>query len=56
MRAKTRIVPHDGEQVSGVIEWYTRNCIKIDRNGGPNLLISKLSIKYMFKESENWKK
>jgi host factor-I protein len=58
MQAKTSmvIVLRDGEQVSGCIEWYDKNCIKINRNGGPNLLIYKPSIKYMFKEAENGKK
>lgn len=58
MQAKTPmvIVLRDGEQVSGVIEWYDRNCIKINRNGGANLLIYKPSIKYMFKEAENGRK
>lgn len=58
MQAKTPmvIVLRDGEQISGVIEWYDKNCLKINRNGGPNLLIYKPSIKYMFKESENGKK
>jgi len=58
MQAKTPmvIVLRDGEQVSGVIEWYDKSCIKINRNSGPNLLIYKPSIKYMFKESENGKR
>ena len=58
MQAKTPmvIVLRDGEQVSGVIEWYDKNCIKINRNSGPNLVIYKPSIKYMFKEGENAKK
>jgi len=50
------IVLRDGEEVQGCIEWYDKNCIKINRNGGPNLLIYKPSIKYMFKEGENGKK
>lgn len=58
MQAKTPmvIVLRDGEQVSGIIEWYDKNCLKINRNGGANLLIYKPSIKYMFKESESGKK
>jgi len=48
------IVLRDGEEVHGVIEWYDRNCIKVNReNGGPNLMIYKPAIKYMFKEGEN---
>lgn len=48
------IVLRDGEEVRGVIEWYDRNCIKVNRdNGEPNLMIYKPAIKYMFKEDEN---
>ena len=47
------IVLRDGEEVHGVIEWYDRNCIKVNRdNGEPNLMIYKPAIKYMFKEGE----
>ena len=50
------IVLRDGEEVRGIIEWYDRNCIKVNRdNGEPNLMIYKPAIKYMFKESENEK-
>ena len=48
------IVLRDGEEVHGIIEWYDRNCIKITRDGaGPNLMIYKPAIKYIFKEGEN---
>ena len=48
------IVLRDGEEVHGIIEWYDRNCIKVNReNGEPNLMIYKPAIKYMFKEGEN---
>ncbi len=48
------IVLRDGEEVHGIIEWYDRNCIKVNRDsGGPNLMIYKPAIKYMFKEGEN---
>jgi sRNA-binding regulator protein Hfq len=48
------IVLRDGEEVHGVIEWYDRNCIKVNRDsGGPNLMIYKPAIKYMYKEGEN---
>jgi host factor-I protein len=48
------IVLRDGEEVRGIIEWYDRNCIKVNReNGEPNLMIYKPGIKYMFKEGEN---
>src|SRR3954451_277511 len=48
------IVLRDGEEIRGMIEWYDRNCIKVNReNGEPNLMIDKPGIKYMFKEGEN---
>lgn len=56
MQAKTPmvVVLKDGETMQGVIEWYDRNCIKINRAGGqPNVLIYKPAIKYMFKQSED---
>ncbi|HEV3511632.1 MAG TPA: RNA chaperone Hfq [Candidatus Sulfotelmatobacter sp.] len=47
------IVLRDGEEIRGIIEWYDRNCIKVNRDGGePNLMIYKPAIKYMFKEGE----
>lgn len=50
------IVLRDGEEVHGIIEWYDRNCIKVNRdNGEPNVMIYKPAIKYMFKEGENQK-
>jgi sRNA-binding regulator protein Hfq len=56
MQSKTPmvIVLRDGEQVRGIIEWYDKTCIKVIRDdGGPNLMIYKPAIKYMFKEGEN---
>jgi sRNA-binding regulator protein Hfq len=48
------IVLRDGEEVHGIIEWYDKSCIKVVReDGGPNLMIYKPAIKYMFKEDEN---
>ena len=46
------LVLHDGEEIHGVIEWYDKYCLKLNRNGASNLLIYKPSIKYMYKESE----
>jgi host factor-I protein len=46
------IVLRDGEEVHGIIEWYDKACIKLNRNGAPNLMIYKPAIKYMFKEGE----
>jgi host factor-I protein len=51
------IVLRDGEEIHGVIEWYDKSCIKVNRDGGdPNLLIYKPAIKYMYKESEDGKR
>jgi len=54
MQSKTSmvIVLTDGEEVHGIIEWYDRTCIKVNRPGSPNLMIYKPSIKYMYKEGE----
>lgn len=54
MQSKTPmvIVLSDGEEVHGVIEWYDRTCIKVNRTGSPNVMIYKPSIKYMYKEGE----
>ena len=54
MQAKTPmiIVLQDGDSMHGVIEWYDKNCIKVNRTGQPNVLIYKAAIKYMFKASE----
>jgi len=51
MNKKThvRIVFLDGENTEGVIEWYDRNCIKLNRTDAPNLLIYKRSVKYILK-------
>ena len=52
MQAKTPmvIVLRDGEEIHGVLEWYDRACIKVNRNGKPNVVIYKPAIKYMYKE------
>ena len=54
MNSKTPmvIVMTDGEEIRGWIEWYDRACIKVNREGAPNLLIQKHWIKYLFKEEE----
>jgi RNA chaperone Hfq len=46
------VVLQDGENIHGIIEWYDKYCIKVNRNGAANLLIYKANIKYLFKESE----
>lgn len=54
MQARTPmvVVLQDGEQIRGVIEWYDKNCIKVNRVNEPNLLIYKPTIKYLYKEHE----
>jgi host factor-I protein len=54
MAAKTPmvVVLTDGEELRGWIEWYDKGAIKLNRHSGPNLLIPKSSIRYMFKEEE----
>ena len=51
MQGKTHmvVVLTDGEQLEGVIEWYDRDCLKLNREGAPNLLLFKRCIKYMYK-------
>lgn len=46
------VVLQDGEEIRGVIEWYDKNCIKVNRVNEPNLLIYKPNIKYLYKEAE----
>src|SRR5262249_51441074 len=54
MQGKTPmvLVLQDGEEIHGIIEWYDKYCLKVNRMGAANLLIYKPSIKYMYKESE----
>ena len=55
MQSKTPmvLVLQDGEEIHGIIEWYDKYCLKVNRIGSANLLIYKPSIKYMYKESES---
>jgi host factor-I protein len=52
MQSKTPMVfvLRDGETLRGTIEWYDKCCLKINREGEPNLLIYKPCIKYIYKE------
>ena len=45
----------DGEVIEGYIEWYDKNCIKLNRDSASNLLIYKNSIKYLYKLKEDKK-
>src|SRR5712691_11136718 len=51
MQSKTSmsIVLRDGEVLKGLIEWYDKDCLKVNREGAPNLLVFKSNIKYMHK-------
>ena len=46
------LILDDGEQLRGHIEWYDRGCLKVHREGSPNLLVFKHSIRYMYKQEE----
>ncbi|MBN1273765.1 MAG: RNA chaperone Hfq [Candidatus Aminicenantes bacterium] len=43
----------DGETIEGYLEWYDKDCIKVNRENAPNLLIFKNNIKYIYKLNEN---
>jgi len=51
-RTPMAVVLDDGEELRGHIEWYDRNCIKVNREGAPNVLVFKQCIKYLFKQEE----
>jgi sRNA-binding regulator protein Hfq len=53
-RTPVAVVLDDGETLHGTIEWYDRDCIKLTRQGSPNLLIFKRVIKYIYKEGESF--
>jgi len=52
MQTKTPmvIVLRDGEVLHGTLEWYDKNCLKLTRDEGPNLLVFKSYIKYLYKD------
>ncbi len=51
-RTPMRVVLESGEELRGIIEWYDRDCIKLTRQGAPNLMIFKRFIKYVHKDDE----
>jgi host factor-I protein len=55
MAAKTPMIVKltNGEEIRGVIERYDKSCIEVHRSYGPNLLILKHVIKYMYKQKED---
>jgi len=46
------LVLQDNEELHGIIEWYDKNSIKLHRDEGPNLLVLKHNIKYLYKDEE----
>ncbi len=50
------IVLKDGEELEGTLVWYDRNALKINRTNGPNLMLLKHNVKYMFKAEDRDKK
>jgi len=54
MSSKTPMVVQllDGEEIFGIIEWYDKHCIKVNRDIEPNLMIPKQVIKYIYKQNE----
>jgi len=54
MQAKTPmvVVLQDGERIRGIIEWYDKHCLKVNRVKEPNILLPKHSIKYLYKQEE----
>ena len=46
------VVLDNGEQLQGHIEWYDRGCLKVHRPDGPNLLVFKHSIRYLYKAED----
>ena len=55
MQNKTQmvVVMLDGQELHGIIEWYDKNCIKVNRDADPNLLVFKHAIRFMYKEHED---
>ena len=50
-RTAMSVVLVDGEEIEGWIEWYDKDCIKLNRQDKPNLLVMKHQIKYISKQS-----
>lgn len=54
MNAKTPMIVEldGGETLRGWVEWYDQDCIKLNRTDGPNLLVYKRCIRYLYKDPE----
>jgi host factor-I protein len=46
------VVLNDGERLDGVMEWYDRMCIKLKRDGAPDLVIMKHAVRYIHKHED----
>jgi host factor-I protein len=52
LRTPVTVVLNDGEVLRGIVEWYDRWCIKLAQTAGPNYLLYKHSIKYLYKDED----
>jgi sRNA-binding regulator protein Hfq len=46
------VVMNDGEIIRGIIEWYDKDALKINRTSQPNMMVYKNHIKYIYKDDE----
>lgn len=46
------VVLEGGEELRGHIEWYDKACLKVNREGAPNLLVYKHTIRYLYKQED----
>lgn len=49
-KAHVRIKLGDNEEISGIVEFYDANLIRVTRDGHPNLFVYKHDIKYLTEE------
>lgn len=52
VRTPVAVVLSSGQTLRGIVEWYDRWCIKLTQRSGPNFLIYKHSIAYIYKEGD----
>ena len=46
------IVLKDGDRIRGTIDWYDHAVLKVHQQNGPNILLMKDAVKYMYKEED----
>ena len=51
-RTPVTIVLTDNEEITGTIEWYDRNALKVNRTDKPNLMLLEHNIKYIYKTEQ----